>query len=410
MENGGLGEAKAKAFLLERFWVLERSVDIQGADYLIQRKLTSQNFLDQSPPRLGVVQVKYIQDSGTTISLNLEYVVDDNGNPYGEFFLLVFSGREDSEVSFLFSGKEIADKFKKTEKDGKRLFRESGSAILSMTNHKIVSRKLALDKIEHALKNSDFRRNRHFLSLTNHITISEDHIDHDLLLPLDNGYCDIREEFFKYKTNAQRVLLDMEEVVDAINKILRATDPVQAYDIYEQEIEQYVDWGGWGRTISFRADNFIEEDFVSAVMNHKKRLEKIRKLGVESAYFKLINTYESEVLSYVTDNLDIIGNGALEITVTYKNNLCNPNIVIKQVSLENKVYPVLGASKLGCQQIIENPLDWLSWEVRAGKASIEDIDVHGELNKQSWVFRRPFHRQLDELLLGEELAAPSIDT
>jgi hypothetical protein len=37
MENGALGEARARAFLMERFWVLERSVDVEGADYLVHR-------------------------------------------------------------------------------------------------------------------------------------------------------------------------------------------------------------------------------------------------------------------------------------------------------------------------------------------------------------------------------------
>jgi hypothetical protein len=36
MEHGAAGEARTKAFLLDRFWVLERSVDIDGADFLIQ--------------------------------------------------------------------------------------------------------------------------------------------------------------------------------------------------------------------------------------------------------------------------------------------------------------------------------------------------------------------------------------
>ena len=31
MENGALGEARARAFLMDRFWVLERSGDVQGA-------------------------------------------------------------------------------------------------------------------------------------------------------------------------------------------------------------------------------------------------------------------------------------------------------------------------------------------------------------------------------------------
>src|SRR5690348_7564531 len=103
MENGGLGEARARAFLMERFWVLERSVDVEGADYLIQRRLTATNFLDQEPPRLGVVQVKFIQDGNTYIKVHKGYVVDRHSSPYNEFFLVVFTGREDDQRSFLLS-------------------------------------------------------------------------------------------------------------------------------------------------------------------------------------------------------------------------------------------------------------------------------------------------------------------
>ncbi|AJS58191.1 hypothetical protein [Paenibacillus sp. IHBB 10380] len=69
MENGGLAEARTKAFLMDRFWILERSVDIQGADFIIQRRLTSQNILDATPPRFGVIQVKYYQNKYKHISI-----------------------------------------------------------------------------------------------------------------------------------------------------------------------------------------------------------------------------------------------------------------------------------------------------------------------------------------------------
>lgn len=42
MENGGLGEARVKAFLMDRLWGLECSVDVEGADYLVQRRLRDQ--------------------------------------------------------------------------------------------------------------------------------------------------------------------------------------------------------------------------------------------------------------------------------------------------------------------------------------------------------------------------------
>jgi len=46
---------RAPEFLLNRFWGLERSLDIRDADYMIQRRLTENNFLGQEPPRLGTV-------------------------------------------------------------------------------------------------------------------------------------------------------------------------------------------------------------------------------------------------------------------------------------------------------------------------------------------------------------------
>ena len=59
MQNGSIGEARSKAFLIDRFWLLERSVDIDGADFIIQRRLTKKNLLDKEAPRLGVVQAKF---------------------------------------------------------------------------------------------------------------------------------------------------------------------------------------------------------------------------------------------------------------------------------------------------------------------------------------------------------------
>jgi hypothetical protein len=132
MENGGLGEARAKAFLLDRFWVLERSVDTEGADYLIQRKLTQRNFMDHDPPRLGVVQVKFIQDDGTALSLHRHYVCDADGQPYGEFFLLVLTGREDKKKSYLLSAAEVMREFVKRIDDDGRVFLRIGGAKLGV--------------------------------------------------------------------------------------------------------------------------------------------------------------------------------------------------------------------------------------------------------------------------------------
>jgi hypothetical protein len=194
MENGGLGEARARAFLMERFWVLERSVDVEGADYLIQQRLTPTNFLDREPPRLGVVQVKFIQDGNTYIKVQKDYVTDRQGSPYGEFFLIVFTGREDDQRSFLLSSRDMLRDFEEIHDYGKAVLRLRGAKLIDHSNYEITQSKHALDRIEHALKNADFLANRRFIGGTRYVKLSLDQIDHDLTMPLDNGWVDIQKE------------------------------------------------------------------------------------------------------------------------------------------------------------------------------------------------------------------------
>ena len=37
-ENGKKGEARTEAFLLDSFWTMKRSVDVDGADFLVQEQ------------------------------------------------------------------------------------------------------------------------------------------------------------------------------------------------------------------------------------------------------------------------------------------------------------------------------------------------------------------------------------
>jgi hypothetical protein len=87
MQNGSLGEARAKAFLMDRFWILERSVDIEGADLIIQRRLTDRNLLDRRPPNLGFVQVKFFESEKTAHYIPTEYIRDKDGKAREDFEL-----------------------------------------------------------------------------------------------------------------------------------------------------------------------------------------------------------------------------------------------------------------------------------------------------------------------------------
>ncbi|HHQ6539100.1 TPA: hypothetical protein ACSTJY_004512 [Serratia fonticola] len=101
MQNGAIGEARAKVFLLNRFWVLERSVDIDGADFIIQKLLSGKNILDSQASKLGVIQVKFFGTEATTHYIHKEYVVNEKHEPRIDFFLLCHSGEENDESTFL---------------------------------------------------------------------------------------------------------------------------------------------------------------------------------------------------------------------------------------------------------------------------------------------------------------------
>lgn len=407
MENGGLGEARAKAFLLERFWVLERSVDIQGADYLIQRQLTEDNFLKDEPPKLGVVQVKFIQDGKTYISIHKSYVCDDKDYPYNEFFLLVFTGSEDDATAYLLSARDIVKTFDEKSVKGKATFKVSGKKIIESGNFEIINKKIALDKIDHSLRNSSFLSNRKFLSHTNYVKVSPEQIEHDLLLPLDNGYTDFQEEFYKNKKSLQRTLYDIEDVVEGINKILKSTDPEEAFDIYEDVISDYIG-SGWGTTLSFSIDFFEDEEFLEAVKNHKARLTALREKGLESSFLNLMAKYRTHMVTELKQ-MSIKEEDAIKVSLGYSpDKLDNISISIEITKQDSVEYPEILHSEAGKHIISYKPQSWFKFnELNVKKADRDKSYSRDEILMQNhWQFSRPFQVEVEKHLLGEELLSP----
>ncbi len=131
MQNGSLGETRTKALLIDRFWILERSVDIQGADFIIQRRVTQQNLLDTRPPRLGVVQAKFFESDATSQYVHKEYVVDFDGHPREEFFLIAHTGIEENSKIFFLTAKMIVENFIIADSDGAEKYRLPGKIVLN---------------------------------------------------------------------------------------------------------------------------------------------------------------------------------------------------------------------------------------------------------------------------------------
>lgn len=401
MENGGLGEARAKAFLMDRFWVLERSVDVEGADYLVQRRLTEKNFMDSDPPRLGIVQVKFIQDGNTSISIHKPYVCDRNDVPYREFFLLVFTGREDHEKAYLLSSAEILKEFAERVDGDRTLLRIKGSKLMGTSNYEVTQKRRALDRIEQALVNADFMSNRLFLTNSGYIKISPDHIDADFLAPLDNPYGDIRKIFFEEKKKLQSTLFDIEEVVEAMQKILRTTDPTEALRLYDEVIAQHVGGGFGGDKMYFSCDFFNDEDFFETVRNHKARLARLRELGVEGSYFKLLELFDKSVIQQLSDSTFDANAAAICVRVRYnKETLRDPSIDVS-VQDTDQEKPYVASSEMG-KQVVYYDLSKLLPNLKKTKAT--DTDRRAEIVRERiWLFRRPFQAALDAKMLGDDL-------
>lgn len=203
MENGSLGEARARAFLMNRFWVLERSVDVEGADLLIQINSLKVRLLDERPPRFAVVQVKFVQDGDTTISIPVRYTEDQMGMPASEFFLLVCTGFEDEEEIYVLSSREVASSLMRKTVKGIDVYSGKAKRILHDSNLRVGSRTLSLGRIEHALQTADAVRNKSYISHLVGSPVTREQIDVDYLLPLINSYGGIPEALMEQKRAAE---------------------------------------------------------------------------------------------------------------------------------------------------------------------------------------------------------------
>lgn len=204
-EHGVLGEARARALLLERFWVLERSVDVHGADLLIQRR----NLFERKAQILGRIQAKFVQDGRTLIRVPQTDILDQYGAAE-DYFLLIFTGLGTEARTFLLSANEIVSNFRCVESSDKRAFQVTAKEILRSNRFEVLDQGSALNRVEGALKRADFqdfKRNRRFV-LGSHILEAEidpSHIDEDYDIPLHSWNGNLREGFYKTK-NVSRAL------------------------------------------------------------------------------------------------------------------------------------------------------------------------------------------------------------
>lgn len=161
MENGSIGEARTKALLLDRFWVLERSVDIEGADFIVQRRALAHK-LNSSRALFGLVQAKFLQDTSTTVYISPDYLLDEQNQARDSFFLIAHTGTEDEQSLYFLTAQQVIDDFKPVAAGKKHAhkYKLDGAALL-VSKYEL-GRSALLRLIEQALDRADALKNREY--------------------------------------------------------------------------------------------------------------------------------------------------------------------------------------------------------------------------------------------------------
>lgn len=234
MQNGALGEARAKAFLMDRFWILERSVDIEGADLIIQRRLTNKNLLNKAPLKLGFVQVKFFESNNTTHYIPKAYIMNSNNELREDFFLLFHTGYEEKSEIYFLTPDIIDSDFEIVENSGIEKYRIYGARILNNKKYLVTTNSNTLNRIENRLELVDFKKNREFISwkLPNVITNSSAILP-DYKEKIENSWGHIPSEFQRIKDSALKAMKEIESIYLDLKEIAEEIDPIEAFSKIE---------------------------------------------------------------------------------------------------------------------------------------------------------------------------------
>lgn len=337
-QNGAIGEARTRSFLLDRFWILERSIDIHGADFIIQRRLTNRNILDRNAPKLGVVQAKFISTSSTSHYIHCEYVIDKQGLSRDDFFLIIHTGNEESPLMYFLTAKEIDEHFKKVIHNGDEKFHIPGR-IIKDDRFKVTSRRVILDKIETQLIKADFAKNREYLSWTLASSeISYDDILPEFNIPIDNYWGDIPEAFYETKKNAAKALIEVENVCFILKSIATETDPIKAAEYLDDF--RYHCRGGLNWYISL-PDNIYDKEFINIVQRHQEIIQELKDHNMLDEYLISQKQIENNFTEFLCDELPFDSKLTHRVTIIFDNvslkiESINNNLI--ETSSNNKEY------------------------------------------------------------------------
>jgi len=312
-QNGSIGEIRTKSFLMNRFWLLERSVDIHGADFLIQRRIYGKNILDDEPTRFGVVQSKFSQNEYTTHKIKKEYILDREDKPRTEFFLIIHSGNEEESHMYLLTSKDISESF---ETNGKGEYIIPSKSVFLSPKYKITNKKKCLDRIETLIQCAEFFKNRLYAFQN----ISSTNPDFNAIQPeykedIEHWFGFIPETFKKQKEEVFDVMLNLEKIHEYFVSFLESVDPLEACIIAEEWENHF---GSSIKLPELYAPNI--SDFYHIAKEHKEMVKNMRNDGALDNFFFIKNSIINEInVFFQSISNDQIDHSSIhEISIEYE--------------------------------------------------------------------------------------------
>jgi hypothetical protein len=290
--------ARLRALLLERLTVLTRSVDTNGADFLVELR-GGGRFSDELAPRLGIVQAKFAQDDATSHDIAPAYATDD-GTPIEEFFVLVTVGNEDSITYHLLTGSGVGA-LPRVRRKGKEMH------VLSAKDRKpFRKRKVSgiLDRIERSLQSGTEAQNERFLRSVNipDFELRRGALAATWLLPIPNEHGYIPDIVYRLRVALRTQLYAFDSIVDAISRLIKATNATDCVTALDDLLaNRSVKVQAPGARIRFELSRVEEEraQLAQAVRTHSARTKALRKA-------RLMDTFLGVAAAILQAHLDFI--------------------------------------------------------------------------------------------------------
>lgn len=161
-KNGNIGESLTLALLLKYFWVMRRTPDIDGADFLVQIPHSSIDKLRISNSELqvlGIIQSKYFERNNE-VKISKQYILDKN-EPRNNFFCLIHTvDKNNEDVTYFFTSQEIVDSFRKRAE----YFVFSLTKERSFSENKCLKASYIINEIEKGILKTKVERNKEYIS------------------------------------------------------------------------------------------------------------------------------------------------------------------------------------------------------------------------------------------------------